>query len=274
VRAANATVEDSVVSGNDRNGIHLRASAHGDITDNVANGNDRHGILVNLSATDNELAGNVANANGESGVALSGVPAATPENNSLTDTVARNNGAWAVTVRGATGTVVEGLNVGASTEPDTTLSFKAENVAVGASEAPPANPDNESIGRYFDAEATGAGAFLDVELRYADGDVGGLDEGSFTIQRYDGTEWTVVESTPNPSENVVAANVTDFSTFGVFGAADDGSDDGGTGGGEPDDGDSGDAPTIAPGQPGFGPALAAIALLLAFAGVALRRRGA
>jgi parallel beta-helix repeat protein len=264
VRAANATVEDSVASGNDRNGIHLRGSAHGDITDNVANGNDRHGILVNLSATDNELAGNVANGNGESGIALSGVPTATPENNSLTDTVARNNGAWAIAIRGATGTVVEDMNVGASTEPDTTLSFEAENVAVGASEAPPANPDNESIGRYFDAEATGAGAFLDVELRYADGDVGGLDEGSFTIQRYDGTGWTVVESTPSPSENVVAANVTDFSTFGVFGTEGDGSDDG----------DSGDAPTIAPGQPGFGPALAAIALLLAFAGVALRRRGA
>jgi len=270
VRGDDATVADGTANGNDRHGIHLRASDGGDVTNSVANGNDRHGVALNLSAADNDLTGTTANDNGGSGFALTGTVVAAPANNSLTDGVARTNGAWAVAIRNASGTAVDALDIGASTEPGTTLSFEGANVAVAANASPPANPDNESVGRYFDAEAVGEGAFLDVELGYTDDDVAGIDEASLVLRRYDGTEWTTVDSEPAPAENVVAANVTEFSTFGAFGAPGDESDDGDSGDGSDDD-ESGDVPTIGPGQPGFGPVLALVALLLALGFVAVRR---
>ena len=271
IRGANGTVTGIDATGNDRDGIQVRLGDGAEIRNSVTNDNGRHGVLLNGSVEDGRLVNNTADGNDRTGFALSGPARTAPANNTLSDGVARNNGAWAVAIRNASGTVVEALEIGASTEPGTTLSFEGENVAVGPVAAPPANPDNESLGRYVEAEATGPGAFLDLELGYTDADASGIDEGSLAIQRYDGGEWLAVNSTPDPAENVVAANVTEFSTFGAFGAADDSGDGTDEDPGNGTDDGSGDAPTLGPGQPGFGVVLVVVALLL-FGLLARRQR--
>jgi parallel beta-helix repeat protein len=266
IRAAGSTVTGIDATGNDRDGIQVRFVDDTGIEGAVANDNGRHGVLLNGSVADTRLSDTTANGNDRTGFALSGSAGRAPANTSLSDNVARNNEVWAIAIRNASGTVVDELDVGASTEPGTTLSFGGENVAVGPAASPPASPDNESLGRYVEAESVGGGAFLDLELHYTDADASGIDESSLTIRRYDGSEWVAVDSTPDPAANVVAANVTDFSTFGGFGTAggENESDDG-------EDGEEGDdGSTIVPGQPGFGVIVVGVALLLA--GLLARRR--
>jgi parallel beta-helix repeat protein len=266
IRAAGSTVTGIDATGNDRDGIQVRFVDDTGIEGAVANDNGRHGVLLNGSVADTRLSDTTANGNDRTGFALSGSAGRAPANTSLSDNVARNNEVWAIAIRNASGTVVDELDIGASTEPGTTLSFGGENVAVGPAASPPASPDNESLGRYVEAESVGGGAFLDLELHYTDADASGIDESSLTIRRYDGSEWVAVDSTPDPAANVVAANVTDFSTFGGFGTAggENESDDG-------EDGEEGDdSSTIVPGQPGFGVIVVGVALLLA--GLLARRR--
>lgn len=112
---------------------------------------------------------------------------------------------------------VDSLDIGASTEDNTTLSFTADNVSVSAVDDPPENPDATSIHRYFDAEPVGASPYLDVDLQYDDADVDDVFEATLGLWRYDGADWRDdVESTLDEEENTVSANLTSFSTFGAF----------------------------------------------------------
>ena len=142
---------------------------------------------------------------------------------------------------------VTNLDIGSSTGPDTTLSFDAADVELRSVTAPPADPaEATAIGRYVEVrpvtpppaepvdvtaieqhvEATNIapGAFLNVSVSYDDpGDLGAVEESTLELRRYNGTDWTGVPgSTTDPAVDVVSANVTAFSTFGVFGTAKEG----------------------------------------------------
>ncbi|WP_174811909.1 CARDB domain-containing protein [Salinadaptatus halalkaliphilus] len=139
------------------------------------------------------------------------------------------------------------MTVDEETDADgTTLSFEATAVSIAANASPPAAPDDhEQLNRSFEAEPTddadGVDAELaDLEVSYAEADLDGVDEDTVDLWKHDGDAWTDVENaTVDTDENVVTANITDFSTFGVFGEASDDDDDddgggsgGGTGGGQ------------------------------------------
>ncbi|MDZ7687925.1 MAG: right-handed parallel beta-helix repeat-containing protein [Halobacteriales archaeon] len=129
------------------------------------------------------------------------------------------------------------LNIGDSTNPDTTLSFNADNMELRSVDTPESDPaDATNIGRYFEAKAleggndiasTGGieiaqtgGSFLDVSLSYENSDVSAVDESTLRLLRFNETasEWQEVPgSTVDTGSNLASANITQFSDFGVFG---------------------------------------------------------
>ena len=112
------------------------------------------------------------------------------------------------------------LNIGASTEPSTTLSFTGNDVTVSGNETADEtqNPDGFGIGRYFDAESVGSDAFLNVSLRYEGGDIPDrVDERALSLWNLDSGEWNRIDSDIDTSAQVLSADITTFSTFGAFG---------------------------------------------------------
>ena len=157
--------------------------------------------------------------------------------NTFTDDVSRNNDWDFVVETDDTGgpapiyatsvSPVTNLSIGASTAPDTTLSFDAEDVRLRSLDTPEPNPESENISRYFEAEELSADAFLDVSLRYEDGDVEGVNESALEFQRFVGTQWvTVPGSSVDTENNTLSLNATGFgaSDFGAFGEAQDSDD--------------------------------------------------
>ncbi|MDZ7687928.1 MAG: NosD domain-containing protein [Halobacteriales archaeon] len=130
---------------------------------------------------------------------------------------------------------VTNLNIGASTKPDTTLSFFSPNVrlrSVRSTESDPAGLSN--IGRYFEAErieTENGGGEIIVEqeelvpllfavVSYEDADLTGVDESTLELRRFNETagEWQVLESPLlDRTDNLVAGATVDTSNFGVFG---------------------------------------------------------
>jgi len=119
-----------------------------------------------------------------------------------------------------TAVTASAFTVGADTPTNATLSFAGSGVIVNETASPPANPDAESIGRYFDARNTSVDAFLDVDLHYDADDVTHVDEETLALWKYDSGQWTALgDSTADTTARTISANVTDFSTFGGFGEA-------------------------------------------------------
>ena len=132
---------------------------------------------------------------------------------------------------------VTNLNIGDSTNPDTTLSFNADNMELRSVDTPEPDPaDLTNIGRYFEAKALEGGnniesngeleitqnhnPFLDVSLSYENSDVSAVDEPTLRLLRFNDTadEWQDVPgSTVDTGNNLASANITQFSDFGVFG---------------------------------------------------------
>jgi len=81
-------------------------------------------------------------------------------------------------------------------------------------------------------------AFVDVDVQFDDSAVSDADESNLSIWRYDdetGTWEELASSTVDTQNDVVSANVTEFSTFGVFSVADETEDGSGGDGGCPVD---------------------------------------
>jgi len=137
--------------------------------------------------------------------------------------------------------VVEGLEIGPAGS-ETVVSFEASNVTVDGEDpasvpAPPSgSPD---LGLYFNATdglpegnlsdpgerklntSLDVDVFedphLDIDVHYDENQLSGVGESDPSLWRYDETEgWEEVFSTVDESNDVVSANVTEFSTFGVF----------------------------------------------------------
>lgn len=212
-------VTDNAVRDSDRGGIDLLAGGAGSsdnntIAGNVVRGSGDRGIYLFNGAADNAVRDNVVTGTAGVGIVLEG-----SVDNTLTDNVVRGSGDAALRAEDATGDAVERLEVGAG-DSAAVLSFEPDDVAVVAVDDPPAPPgDRVEIGRYFRAEARGDRAELrGLELAYADADAAGVEEGSLSLWRHDGSEWVEIDETGvDPDRNVVTATITDFSTIGAFG---------------------------------------------------------
>lgn len=140
-------------------------------------------------------------------------------NVSIGDTVVADNDGFDGQITVADGSKnVTGSNVsiGASTQPDTTVSFEARDVDIDDVDDPPGNPQATSAGRYVAAESRTQTAYFDLSIHYASSDVDGVDESTLALWKHD-TEWTELgASTADTEARTVSANITGFSTFGVF----------------------------------------------------------
>lgn len=163
-----------------------------------------------------------------------------PELNEETDTVDENDTEEVISDR--EGNVVERLEIGPSGS-ETVVSFESSNVTVDGEDpatvpAPPST--KQDLGLYFNAtdrfleEDVGGvdeidpnqsldidvfeDAYLDIDVHYEENDLSGVDESELSLWRYDDAtgDWEEVFSTVDTSNDVVDANITEFSTFGVF----------------------------------------------------------
>ncbi|MDZ7687927.1 MAG: NosD domain-containing protein [Halobacteriales archaeon] len=133
---------------------------------------------------------------------------------------------------------VENLNIGNSEKPNTEISFKTVNFALrGTSAQPPANPNAEATGRYFEALPIGGpigdvsvesiepqqhelpDVLLDIDLHYKNADVNGINESSLGLWAFDTFEsgWLELSDIDEPGfqdtevdeqNNVVSWNFT------------------------------------------------------------------
>lgn len=171
-----------------------------------------HGIEATSETQGVTLRNVVARNNDGAGIRVLG------QNAEVIGAVAQNNGGWAFAA-GASTVVAENLDIGASIDPATTLSFEAENAELRAVSEPATNSDAESIGRYFRTNMTAPSGYLDGSLFYTANDVEGLDEASLALWRDDGTGWTELSgSTVDTAQQSVQYSVTSSGTFGIFGA--------------------------------------------------------
>ena len=212
---------DNEVVENTITGILLESSDQNDVTDNEVTDNAA-GITLLDSSDGNDLVGNDVNENSD------GIRLFESSDNTLTDNTAKDNENTDFSVSDSPGTNVENLGIGDSTAPETTLSFEAEDVSLSAVDDPEDAPDDLlGIDRYFEAESLSDDAFLNVELGYEDSDIAGVDESTLGLWKHDGTDWTEVSVTDvDTTENVVTAEITEFSDFGAFGEEDEAEQDG------------------------------------------------
>jgi len=210
----NVTVRNLTVT-NWGDGVWYSEANNGEITDVSASGNANNGLVV-FSSSGNTVMSNDASGNGAFGIALF-----SSSDNDFTGNTAQNN-VEDFRVENSSNVAVEDLNIGASTAPDTTLSFVGTNVTLNGTDSPSPDPDdNDSIGRYFDADNTAPdGELANLELEYDESDLGGADESTLTLLNFDGTQWQPVPgSSVDEQNNVLTADITDFSTFGGFAQA-------------------------------------------------------
>lgn len=205
-------IEDStsgIVSGN---------SADGEISGNRVRRNTADGLLLDNS-TGNDVFENFIENNGNGTVVRGNF-----SGNTFTDQNSRNNDVWDFVAEPTGGTPNPspisraGVNIGESTKPDTIVSFDSNRVLLRSLDDPEEDPENlTNIGRYFEAESLSGESFLNVSLSYEDADVSGVNESTLSLFRFNGTEWEQLpNSTVDTANNLVSANITEFSDFGAF----------------------------------------------------------
>ncbi|WP_255191394.1 right-handed parallel beta-helix repeat-containing protein [Natronobeatus ordinarius] len=229
--AANTTVTGNTIQANENEGIILgRESTDTTLSENTLLGNENAGIHLQ-GAINTTLASNVVTGGGV-GVLVSDFETSMgtqfrSTDTDLDDTTIHDTDEAALVVENdSERTSAEGLDIGASTAANTTLSFEAHNVRVdpvdpGALPDPTPPENKTSIDRYFEAEPTSdeRGELLHLELGYVAGDLEGVDFETLSLWTFDADEgeWEpIADSSVDPERGVVTANVTEFSTFGAF----------------------------------------------------------
>jgi parallel beta-helix repeat protein len=212
-----ALVENNTVTGNG-DGVFVTGGDGPSLTDNRVTDNTGDGLLLDSGVVGTTVRDTVLSDNGEVGVRVfSGV------DTRLENVTARDNGRAALSA-GVAGenTTATGLDVGDSTAPATVLSLRSTAATVAPVTAPPGSPSGETaVGRYLNVTADEAGAFTNGSLAYLESDVGGLDESTLGLWRYDaaGGTWSeVAGASVDTAENAVDANLTASGLYGVFGA--------------------------------------------------------
>ncbi len=219
-QATNSVVSGNEIIGGASYGVWVRDSATDTtITDNTLREfSNLEGIYVN-SASDTTVTGNTI-VESTRGMHLEDVSEILVSDNVVHVTE------HAVRLQALSNVSVTNLDIGQSTAANTTISLTTgemasnDNVWVYATDLPPENRANTSVGRYFDVRGTPP---LSVEVSYTEDDVAGLDEDLISLQQYDGTAWVGVDgSSVDTDRNVVTADLTVFnsstppSTFGLF----------------------------------------------------------
>ena len=228
-------LEDSQSADNERAGIQLNDLTVGEAR-NVTSLRDAHvdgwtGIYVrgdssdvlleNATARDTKNEGNgirvmsstsAITLNDAVAMGADGTGVVVGSDDAVVDGVTARDNDWDFSAESTV--AVADLTVGVDVE--VTLSFEATHVRLRSNETAPANPDADSLGLYFDADAIEDDAVLEASLQYTDDDVSTTDEESLSLWRYDDGAWTEIESTVDTEANTVDATITEFSTFGVF----------------------------------------------------------
>ena len=195
-------------------GVYVRGESTGITLHNVTAERSQdggHGVRVTADNSDVTITDSVAAENDAAGFLIE-----TSEVSMIDNTADGNE--WDLRAEADGPVIVDRLDIGESVEPETTLSVQGENAKLRANATPPDNPDAVSIGRYVETNATDDDSSLDVRVRYEDDDLGGVDEGTLRIWRFDGDDWHPIErSEVDPETNVVAATLSEGATVGVFG---------------------------------------------------------
>jgi uncharacterized repeat protein (TIGR01451 family) len=224
-------------SKNDCFGIYLSNSNNNTLTNNTASNSSSLGILLGFSSG-NTLTGNNASNNNY------GISVRNSYNNTFTDNTASNNRIGGISVlwhsSGNTFTdntasnntlwwdfysdesshdnTIEDLTIASY---PTTISFTyANGVGLKGVETAPGDPAGKAnVGKYVNATNVTANSWIFLNVSYSDADLGGVDEDSLRMCRYNGTDWTEVPAPNgvNTIENYVYANITSFSIFAPLG---------------------------------------------------------
>lgn len=173
------------------------------------------GVVVNATAAlSNVTVTNLTVTGWDRGVVIDG-----EQQVALRSVTVSNNTGW--NVYAADGAAIGATDLALGRPTGTTLSFDAEDVALGSVSSPPAEPASKhDVGRYVNATNTSANGWLDVDVEYADGDLPDWgNESDLRLWQHDGTGWSVVpgRNGPNESRNLVSANVTTFSILAPLG---------------------------------------------------------
>ena len=131
------------------------------------------------------------------------------------DTVVTNASQWAFVA-------IDGTEQATNFTTDSAvLSFEAANVALGAIESPPADPENvTNVSQYVAAAPLGDNpSARDLRLTIHYGDTPGVNESTLRLCRYDPPRWTRAEgvTTVDLEANSITVSVTDFGIFAPFG---------------------------------------------------------
>ncbi|WP_162524339.1 NosD domain-containing protein [Halobellus captivus] len=112
---------------------------------------------------------------------------------------------------------VEGLDIGDSTAPNTTLDFEAWNVRVRGNSTPPPHSSVVGLGRYFEVEEIGDG-YIDTTVDFDEADLGRVSSVMLDLYRFDGTGWNRNDNSDiDTGALTVTANFTEPGTIGIFG---------------------------------------------------------
>ncbi len=130
-------------------------------------------------------------------------------------TVTVRNGDPALVIASDAPVQLEGLDLGRSTRPRTTVSLTAHAATVTSVETPPANPAAVALGRYVAVEAAGV---VDLDLYYGDGDLGDVVETTLGVWHHDGSAWSRLDDADvDTRSNVAHVELEGGGRLGLFG---------------------------------------------------------
>ncbi len=141
------------------------------------------------------------------------------KNSSFEDILTTENDTTVVITGGSSDNSFEAIGI-----EDTEITLDAAEVSLAATEAPAVTPDEaDPLGLYLEIESISDDAEVTlIRFHYTDDLADGLDENKLTVWRYAEGAWHSPDdesySSGVDTENqfVYAANITDFSIFGVF----------------------------------------------------------
>ncbi|MEM7815482.1 MAG: NosD domain-containing protein, partial [Candidatus Aenigmatarchaeota archaeon] len=204
---------NTVVNTTSQDAIYMYSTYNNTVESNTLYASKRYGIRI-ASSSSNTFARNNITANDNHGIYFDG----SSSNTFIGDTVQNNTG-YDFYLYG-TSLNITGINI---TSYQNLISFKGDRFGLKGmlpSQAPATPSDKISLGKYVNATQVSTGAWLWLNFSYSDGEAG--DESALRIWRYNGTAWTNTTFYPagqygvDTTANVVYANITTFSPFGVF----------------------------------------------------------
>ena len=112
---------------------------------------------------------------------------------------------------------IENLRAGQTGESDMVVSADPKNAAFMTVESPASHPELISLQKYFMTQFEFGESRLDLDIHYAELSDSPVQEESLSLWKFDGSEWTEVESAVvDPNLEVISVEITEGATYGVF----------------------------------------------------------